>query len=386
MRTQLVLLSLALVGSGISRAEDQSVISLAKLRKSGAFEFPQNEAKVLCERPDLRFSVWNNQQYLFAQAVLWDDNDSSLGKSEENREIGDWSQVMLDLDADQKPTVRVDRNYMLNPWPNLSGLRYDVCLGEGATTGIEGDSKGRGAIRYLDLPNGRRVRVDTYLIPLEEISRKVGDRIRLCYWGYSPKPALTLNSAGYEHPRKPYYGYNVPLSEYHDYVLAEGGQIDATKVPEGRTDISLSHQKGAPTPQVGQLAPEISAKDWINLKTPLTLASLRGKVVLLEFWATWCGPCVDGIPHLNELQHKYAGQNFQLLTLVEEGHQTMDKFLKRKPVDYPIGLESTSLDNYGVNVIPQAFLIGTDGKILWHGHPAEQDMEQAISTAVKAMK
>src|SRR5215467_7632025 len=77
--------------------------SLAELRERGAFEFPQSEAKVFCDTADLRFSVWNNAEYLFAQAVLWKDNDSSLGKTEDKREIGDWSQLLLDLDADGKP-------------------------------------------------------------------------------------------------------------------------------------------------------------------------------------------------------------------------------------------------------------------------------------------
>lgn len=100
--------------------------TLAELRKGGAFGFPQAQAKVLCDSSSLRFSVWNNQEYLFAQAVLWTDDDSCLGKSEENREIGDWSELMLDLDADGKSTREVDRDYMLNPWPSMSGLQYQV--------------------------------------------------------------------------------------------------------------------------------------------------------------------------------------------------------------------------------------------------------------------
>ena len=344
------------------------------------------QATVFCENLDLRFSIWNNQEYLFAQTVLWNDDDSSPGKTDDNREIGDWSEVMLDLDADGKPTAHVDRDYMLNPWPHLGGLHYVICLGEGATTGIESDSKGRGAIRYLEFSDGKRVRVDSYLIPLAEISRKVGDKIRICYWGYSPKPALTVNSASYEHGGKNYYAYNLPVSKYHDFMLAKGREIDATKVPEGRNDISLSHRKNVTMPTVGQPAPDISAKEWVNLKAPPTLASLHGKVVVLEFWATWCGPCVEGIPHLNELQRKYAGKSFQLLTFVEEGHKTMDKFLKRTPVEYPIGLESAALQDYGISGIPHAFVVNQVGKILWHGDPAEPEMEKAISSALNEAK
>jgi thiol-disulfide isomerase/thioredoxin len=388
MRMLLSLAGVAAIATNACAAE-QSPSSLASLRESGAFEFPQKQATVLCDRPDLRFSVWNNQEYLFAQAVVWNDDDSSLGKSEENREIGDWSQVMLDLDADGKATAKIDRDYMLNPWPHLGGLHYQICVGERAWSGIYSDSKGRGAIRYVEVSTKKLVRVDTYLIPMAEIAKEVGDKIRLCYWGFSPTPALTINSTGYERiwkGWKRYYGYNVPLAQYHDYVLGKGGEIDAAKVPEGRDDISLSHRKNVTMPEVGQAAPEISAKDWMNLKAPLTLASLRGKVVLLEFWATWCGPCVQGIPHLNELERSNVGKGFQLLTLVEEGHQTMDKFIKRTPVEYPIGLESTALEDYGISAIPHAFVLNQAGKIVWHGHPAEPEMEKAISNALNEAK
>jgi thiol-disulfide isomerase/thioredoxin len=380
-----ICLLVATIGAGMS-GSGLAAPSLAELRERGAFEFPQSEAKVLCDTADLRFSVWNNDEYLFAQAVLRKDGDSSLGKTEDNREIGDWSQLLLDLDADGKPSPHVDRDYMLNPWPNLSGLRYQVCLGHGATSGIENDSKGRGAIRYVDVGDGKQVRVDTYLIPLGELFRKIGDKIRLCYWGSSPTPALTINSAGYESGGKAYYGFSIPMSRFHDYVLVKGRDIDTSKVPEGRNDISLSHAKNLPMPEIGQMAPEISADAWINLKAPTTLAKLRGKVVVLEFWATWCGPCVEGIPHLNELQRKYAGKDLQLLSLVEEGHATMDKLLKRKTVEYPIGLESGSLQAYGVHSIPHAFVVDRTGKIAWHGHPEGDELEHAIAAALNSGK
>jgi thiol-disulfide isomerase/thioredoxin len=368
--------------AGAADTTNTTLPSLSKLREEGAFAFLQKQARVLCDQPDLRFSVWNNAEYLFAQAVVWNDDDSSLGKTEDNREIGDWSELMLDLDAAGKVTPEVDRVYLLNPWPDLPGLQYQICHGNGSTTGILSDSKGRGAIRYVDTSAGRKVRVDTFLIPLAEISRHVGDRIRVCYWGDSPKPRLTVNSAGYVNPGKVYYAHSIPRSQYQEYVLTAGGELDSTQVPEGRNDISLSIRKIVSMPEVGEPAREFCAEMWINLSDPPTLADLRGKVVLVEFWATWCGPCIESIPHLNGLFHKYDGKNFQLLSFVEEGHKTMDKFLSKRHVEYPIGLESSSLEDYGISGIPHAFVIGRDGQIVWHGHTASPEMDMAISAAL----
>ena len=361
---------------------DESLKTIAQLRENGAFNFPQKESTVLCDQPTLRFSIWNNDEYLFAQAILWTDDDTSLGKTPDNREIGDWSVLMLDVNADGKSTPNVDRDYMLNPSPGMGGLYYQIELGLRSTSFIKDDSKGRGAIRYIKTFDGKLVRMDTYLIPLAEISRHVGDNLRFIYWGSSPKPPLTVNSAGYERAGKDYSRWSIPRSQYHEYVLAKGGEIDAAQVPEGRHDISLSTHKNVPMPKVGEAAREISAKEWVNLKDPPTLATLRGKVVVVEFWATWCGPCVEGIPHLNELQRKYDGKHFQLLSFVEEGHQTMDPFLTKRHVEYPIGLQSSSLDDYGINGIPDAFVIDQNGEIIWHGNSASSEMDKIIAKAL----
>jgi thiol-disulfide isomerase/thioredoxin len=361
---------------------DESLKTVSELRENGVFGFPQKEAKIFCDQPTLSFSVWNNDKFLFAQAILWTDDDASLGKTADNREIGDWSVLMLDVDADGKSTPNVDRDYVLNPYPGMEGLHYVIELGTRSQTSLHSDSKGRGAIRYIKTADGKQVRVDTYLIPLAEISRHVGDRLRFAYWGFSPKPPLTVNSAGYEGTKTNYSRWSIPRSQYNEYVLAKGDEIDTTQVPEGRNDVSLSTHKNVPMPKVGGTAPEISAKEWINSKKPLTLADLRGKVVVVDFWATWCGPCIGGIPHLNELQHKYSGKDFQLLSLVLEGHQTMDQFLARRHVDYPIGLESNSLDDYGITEIPDAFVIDQNGKIIWHGNSGSSEMDKVIAKAL----
>jgi thiol-disulfide isomerase/thioredoxin len=170
---------------------------------------------------------------------------------------------------------------------------------------------------------------------------------------------------------------------HHEVTLAEGADTDPTRVPEGRNDILISKRKSLPMPKVGQLAPEISAGDWINLKAPVTLKDLRGKVVLVEFWATWCGPCVEAIPHLSELNEKYPAKRFQLMSFVEEGHKTMDKFLTRKSVKYPIGLESNSLEDYGITGIPHAFILDRSGRVLWHGYSADPEMEKILAAELK---
>ena len=215
-------------------SHQKAASSFPELRAKGAFGFPQQDAKVLCDRPSLRFSVWNNDKYLFAQAVLWTDGDSSPGESKEGREIADRSELVLDLDADGKETPDLDRVYRLNSSARSPGLRYAISKGEGKNTGSKGDTQGRGQIRYVETAEGTRVRVDTYLIPLQEISRRVGDKIRMCYYGRSPKPPLTVNSATYD--------LSSPRSRYHEYLLVNGGEIDPTQVPDGHDDPALSER------------------------------------------------------------------------------------------------------------------------------------------------
>jgi len=131
---------------------------------------------------------------------------------------------------------------------------------------------------------------------------------------------------------------------------------------------------------VGQPAPEISAQYWLNSQ-PLTLKALRGKVVVVEFWATWCGPCRQSIPHLVELSKKYTTVTF--IGMTEEPKGKVEPFAKELEMSYAVAGGSPTSREYGVTGIPTAFIVGGDGNVVWQGHPMSGGFVPAIEAEIK---
>lgn len=120
----------------------------------------------------------------------------------------------------------------------------------------------------------------------------------------------------------------------------------------------------------------------------MRLSDLRGKAVLLNFWATWCAPCKIEMPWFVELQNQYGSQGLQIVGVAMDDSSKEDiaKFAKDMGVNYPVllGKEAVGEAYGGVPALPETFFIGRDGKIVDKiiGLKGKADIEDAIKEAL----
>ncbi|MEN8697678.1 MAG: TlpA disulfide reductase family protein, partial [Bacteroidia bacterium] len=136
----------------------------------------------------------------------------------------------------------------------------------------------------------------------------------------------------------------------------------------------------------GAMAPDI------KLKTPagdsLALSSLRGKVVLIDFWASWCGPCRRENPNVKKIYEKYKDQGFEIygVSLDNNASRWNDAIAKDgltwKHVSDLAGWQSSAAKLYGVRSIPATFLLDKEGRIYKSGfrsHELEGLLQQLLT-------
>lgn len=124
------------------------------------------------------------------------------------------------------------------------------------------------------------------------------------------------------------------------------------------------------------------------------LGDLKGKAVILDFWATYCGPCREGIPHLNSLLAKYGNDDLAIVGLNVGGKEDMDKvpgFAKTTKIDYPIALPEDELSRFifaGRTEIPQTAIFDRNGnlvkKLMGFNAAVKKELDTAVEAAVSS--
>jgi len=121
---------------------------------------------------------------------------------------------------------------------------------------------------------------------------------------------------------------------------------------------------------------------------PLILASLQGKVVVLDFWASWCAPCRKSFPFLDALQTKHATEGLQVVGLtLEDDDDAVNGFLESVPVQFTIARDPSGKagDAFGVVAMPTTFLIGRDGTIAARFEGGDASVHDKIEAAVTTL-
>lgn len=129
-------------------------------------------------------------------------------------------------------------------------------------------------------------------------------------------------------------------------------------------------------------APEFNLKN-LN-RVSVKLAQFRGDYILLNFWATWCPPCINEMPSMEQLQQKYKGRGFQVvaISLDKEPREKVAAFVARLKLTFPILLDPDGIvsEPYGANELPSTYILDPEGRVI-AAAKGERDWfgEEAIS-------
>ena len=138
---------------------------------------------------------------------------------------------------------------------------------------------------------------------------------------------------------------------------------------------------------VGDTVPSFKART-IDGNKSLALEDYRGNVVLLDFWASWCPPCLKSLPMYNDLRREIGTENFEIVAInVDENTEDAKKFLQKHPVSYPIAKDPKGIlpGVFGVKAMPTSYIIDKNGVVQYvHAAFKEGDMKK-IKAEIKKL-
>ena len=134
----------------------------------------------------------------------------------------------------------------------------------------------------------------------------------------------------------------------------------------------------------GASAPQFELQ---GLEGAVSLAALRGKLVYVDFWASWCGPCRQSFPWMNQMQARYGARGLQVVGVnVDASSADARQFLAATPARFAVGFDPQGATprSYGIKGMPSSVLIGPDGKVLLE-HAGFRDADRAeLESAIAA--
>lgn len=152
--------------------------------------------------------------------------------------------------------------------------------------------------------------------------------------------------------------------------------------------VALAFTAGVSAQEVGKRAP---AFDLPGAPKQVRLADLKGRVVYVDFWASWCAPCKQSFPWMNDMQAKYGPRGLSIVGVtVDKKREDADKFLASTPAKFLVGFDTTGkvADVYKPAGMPTSFLIGADGIVravhVGFRDKDKADLEREIEAALTA--